>query len=864
MKAILALVGIAWTFGSYAFDEDLLQLACEKQLSPLLQIACEVLAAEESNNTIAPERCMGYFAINPASGMPIEGVEYAMSGGNLRYAQIVPGGVIVSADGEDELPFIRRLFVKMPTAGISVGDLVPGGWAVGAGSYSYTTILGSHCVVPAFVKLSPKETAERERKRNEATEWTRSQGARQDVRAAYAEWRARELSFEMISEIFVEKELAPVANEIGFEVRHFLFEPLKKAQAEGRWLSVLNIVYDLVHDTGDMTYHYQEFPPLSEIKSLYYELSDQGKMDIIWKLPKGKSCSLMQITYGPQAATGSIWMPDSFRPINLDLKFSRQASLGRSSATVVYVGNARTIDCVLGKNGYDWEKKKPTGFEIKMRELREEQEKISEASGKREISRTVAAQRLNKLNEAFKKLLGEHFLRLSDTESIAKAQREWQMKIEMAKERLEADKAQLFKRIEALSFDVADHVKVQKALMPYIHSVEVVRRNRWDVDWAVMKKLHEEKDYMGLLREVAKVHNINFDETDFKCYLAAEQALLRSSFDVHFELTHRIIVHCKNWDMQEKKLFDSVERFDSMPGLCDTSFSLGEKRLDLFYANQWNVRDTAPDREERLGDLAEEEERERALCRQDAYFHDILNWLDTAPFKPNSPLEDPILHRSPRNVSLLIKRKKPVAIPAAVAKKDKAAFEKVLKDISVAIKADKKQYKQEQRVRWLVKVMSDKTIVRLCERYTGVKCAGELEKFKKEWKAADKAANAAHMVVIDEDEIERQKSAIANKIAALKAERAALKAERDECMRVQGRLLRVPPRVSQIDREVRALESEKVKISQSKSSAARRQEEARREAMKKQRNEIYAKYKTMVVDDVRSAIDQSAIEERAK
>lgn len=130
---------------------------------------------------------------------------------------------------------------------------------------------------------------------------------------------------------------------------------------------------------------------------------------------------------------------------------------------------------------------------------------------------------------------------------------------------------------------------------------------------------------------------------------------------------------------------------------------------------------------------------------------------------------------------------------------------------------EKRRYKQEMRVRRLVKMLKDPTVCKIYEKYSDDSCAELLEEFSSELKMAQESyadtkemiknnikGYAAEVKKIDEDakrEYEETIKAIDEKIEDLKRQRIVYIMNKG--------FARNPPEVAQIDASVRELEREK-------------------------------------------------------
>lgn len=196
-----------------------------------------------------------------------------------------------------------------------------------------------------------------------------------------------------------------------------------------------------------------------------------------------------------------------------------------------------------------------------------------------------------------------------------------------------------------------------------------------------------------------------------------------------------------------------------------------------------------------------------------------------------------------------MQNKNPAKIDSAAAKEDKAKLETALKSITAIIKADKKQYTTEPKVRYLAKMMRDPVVAELAKKYVGVDCAEAFANFKSEWGEAGKLVEQDSVSGNDTSEYRVKQKTIDNKISSLKAEKKSYE-------RTRGLLQKTHPRVREIDKEIKALEAEKERLERDKKRANRQAQLAAENAIKAQKEAVYQRYKLMVDTNLKNAIEK--------
>lgn len=521
---------------------------------------------------------------------PTAGEFYEMGEAYLRILQVFSDGILVWPTENIVADMPRNtwtpVFIKMQdTRSLRAGENPPWGVVKATGAQaSYTSILGRHNTVDVFVALGSADAAAWKFKIKKAQENDYQSRNENQIafRKAFAEKLFSSLEFDLSKRIMVDKAVAPYADQIKVEVKHFAWEELRRKCVAKDWLGALNISYDIGADNGGLTYHYKDYPELTVISQIFIGIKEKQFINNVEvQLPKDVKCEIIRINNRREWNTqcmGRFEMGEDATPmmkyelhkVFVDvLPFEATYIGGHRDVAfadeTIIIGEEMSLDQLLGVDNEEQEKGL-SEFNKQMRRLRVEAGKIGEEYKKRRISVEDHNLRMQEINKKFNTLISSNFFSLHDQAAIEKAKRERQadlereqqelklkteeterkrqaeLKLKLEAERQELDKytSEIFKKIQTLplSFDIADHLIVQKALIPYIHSIVITER-----DWEELSQLHESGDYMGLLKAVAKRNNVAMDETRKGDLEKAVKMLERMSFHVQIEFTCRMCLY---------------------------------------------------------------------------------------------------------------------------------------------------------------------------------------------------------------------------------------------------------------------------------------------------------------------------------
>ncbi len=528
----------------------------------------------------------------------------------LRILQVFSDGILVwptkNIVADNPRSAWTPVFIKMQsTRNLRAGENPPWGVVKATGAQaSYTSKSGLHNTVDVFAMLSEADATvwkSRTEKAKEDDYRTRKEN-QEAFKKEFAAKLFSSLEFDISKRIMVDKAVAPYADQIKIEVKHFAWNELRKKCAAKDWLGALNVSYDILANNGTLTNRYKDYPELSEISQLFLGLKKKNfSANIELQIPNEVRCGAITINncrewnlkysgFDMSDRTikkynlSRIKIFESFTPFEAlfmdwglsHVAFADETILIGKWEALNKLATVLNINHKEGDIDYDvfYGLKQKIYFESnhdvyqglsesheQMRRLGEEAEEIDNAYQERKISLEDHNLRMLEINKKFNPLISSNFFSLRDPAAIEKAKRERQadlereqqelklkteeterkrqaeLKLKLEAERQELDKytSEIFKKIQTLplSFDIADHLIVQKALIPYIHSIVITER-----DWEELRQLHESGDYMGLLKAVAKRNNVAMDETRKGDLEKAEKMLERIPFHVQIEGIH--------------------------------------------------------------------------------------------------------------------------------------------------------------------------------------------------------------------------------------------------------------------------------------------------------------------------------------
>ena len=304
-----------------------------------------------------------------------------------------------------------------------------------------------------------------------------------------------------------------------------------------------------------------------------------------------------------------------------------------------------------------------------------------------------------------------------------------------------------------MSFSVADHIKVQKALIPYIHSVAVTER-----DWEGMMLMHKRGDYMELLKAVAKKNNMPMDEAKKEDIEKVMRKLERMSFHVQMEFTREMrldwgILQPRNESVNDVRLCE-IRNLGPSHGepTIFLSFEVGNANPILLYRNGESTReslrsvgyfeegDVSARRSVELGKISAEEGKILARRQAESYKRRIYEWLNTAPINLKQDPSNMITYTTPRNIDLLTgdscakDREADGDIQSKVlaAQQDKLQFKKVWQTVQPE---NPNATKVEQNLSRLKCGMENETLAKIYDKYSDDKCKDVLNHLVSEMKS---------------------------------------------------------------------------------------------------------------------------------
>ena len=744
------------------------------------------------------------FAIYHDQCAPTAGEFYEMGESYLRILQVFSDGILVWPTENIVADMPRNtwtpVFIKMQdTRGLRAEENPPWGVVKATGAQaSYTSMLGRHNTVDILTMLSAAEAnAWKAKVDNAQAEDSRSRI--QNQQAYRREFTAKlfsSLEFDISKRIMVDKVVAPYANKIKFEIEHFAWGEFRRKCETRDWLGALNACYDILADNGALTSHYKEYPELSRISQVFLGIKTKVfHGNSRWQLPGEVKCGILRINNcrgwiirdrGVDMDNGSIRRCDLQKITASFLPFEAAYinwGLGRVAFEdeIIFIGDemflVQLADALrthvatteeLGmymdemaadrNNAIDQDFREKvhslgtkerssrglTEFHKKMRQLNMDARELNVDYKARRISLEDHNAHMQELNKEFNALISAHFFPVCNSSAIEKATQERQADLE--RERQESKKEQdrftneIFKRVAAMSFSVADHIIVQKALIPYIHSVTVTER-----DWEEMMLMHKRGDYMVLLKAVAKRNNMPLDETKKEDIEKVMRKLESTSFHVQMEFTCKMrldwgMLQPRNESVNDVRLYQIVNLGPSHgePAIL-LSFMVGNGNPILLYRNgeYWKESiagvsylregDHYAGDDVGLGKISAEEGKIKAQRQAEDYKRRIFEWLNTAPVKVSQDPSNKITYTTPRNIDLLSGNggSKYGEVDAGnqskvlVAQQDKLQFKKVWQAVQPE---NPNATKVEQNLSRLKCGMENEVLAKIYDKYSDDKC----------------------------------------------------------------------------------------------------------------------------------------------
>ena len=763
---------------------------------------------------------------------PAAGEFYEMGESYLRILQVFSDGILVWPTENIVADMPRNtwtpVFIKMQdTRGLRAEENPPWGVVKATGTQaSYTSILGRHNTVDILTMLSAADAnAWKAKVDNAQAEESRTRMQNQQTyRKEFTAKLFSSLEFDISKRIMVDKVVAPYANQIKFEVRHFAWGEFRRKCETRDWLGALNACYDILADNGTLTCHYKEYPELSEISQLFLGIKKRNfGTNIDLQVPQAikcgairiKNCREWNIAYSGFDMSDRIIKRYNLSRVKVFQTFTPFEAIfmncGLSHVVfadeTILIGELDSInqlvkilnmqqrdddvnyDAFYGlvqkiyfesqddDDRFDPEFNRELSDEVqqalrargmpahgKLSEFHNQIQQISRAAegvdndykGRR-MSLEDHNARMRELNKGFNALISAHFFPACNSSAIEKAKQERQADLE--REWQESKKEQdrftneIFKRVAAMSFSVADHIKVQKALIPYIHSVAVTER-----DWEGMMLMHKRGDYMELLKAVAKKNNMPMDEAKKEDIEKVMRKLERMSFHVQMEFTREMrldwgILQPRNESVNDVRLCE-IRNLGPSHGepTIFLSFEVGNANPILLYRNGESTReslrsvgyfeegDVSARRSVELGKISAEEGKILARRQAESYKRRIYEWLNTAPINLKQDPSNMITYTTPRNIDLLTgdscakDREADGDIQSKVlaAQQDKLQFKKVWQTVQPE---NPNATKVEQNLSRLKCGMENETLAKIYDKYSDDKCKDVLNHLVSEMKS---------------------------------------------------------------------------------------------------------------------------------
>lgn len=770
---------------------------------------------------------------------PTAGEFYEMGESYLRILQVFSDGILVWPTENIVADMPRNtwtpVFIKMQdTRGLRAEENPPWGVVKATGTRaSYTSMLGRHNTVDILAMLSATEAnAWKAKVDNAQTEDSRTRMQNQQTyRKEFTAKLFSSLEFDISKRIMVDKVVAPYATQIKFEVRHFAWGEFRRKCETRDWLGALNACYDILADNGTLTSHYKEYPELSRISQVFLGIKTKiFHGNSVWQLPVEVKCGILRISnrrewiirdMGMGMGNDSIMKCDLQKIKTSFLPFEAAYiswGLGRiafedetifigdemflvqlADALRTHVATTEELGMYMDEMAADWnnaidrefrEKVHSLGakerslqglteFHKKMRQLNMDAREINGDYKARRISLEDHNLRMQEINKKFNALISSNFFPLRDPGAIEKAKQERQA--DMERERQESKKEQdrftneIFKRVAAMSFSVADHIIVQKALIPYIHSATVTER-----DWEEMMLMHKRGDYMELLKAVAKRNKMPMDEAKKEDVEKVVKKLESMSFHVQVELTHKMrlewgILQPRDESVNDVRLCE-IRNLGPSHGepTIFLSFEVGNVNPILLYRNGESMReslrsvgyfeegDVSANRRVSLGKISAEEGKVLARRQAESYKRRIYEWLNTTPINLKQDPSNMIAHTTPRNIDLLTRDSSSkyeesdadIQNKALVAQQDKLQFKKVWQTVQPE---NPNATKVEQNLSRLKCGMENDVLAKIYDKYSDDKCKDVLNHLVSEMKSARSLKTADERMVARKNLLEKYK-----------------------------------------------------------------------------------------------------------
>ena len=777
------------------------------------------------------------FAIYHDQCAPTAGEFYEMGESYLRILQVFSDGILVWPTENIVADMPRNtwtpIFIKMQdTRGLRAEENPPWGVVKATGAQaSYTSMLGRHNTVDILTMLSAAEAnAWKAKADNAQAEDSRSRI--QNQQAYRREFTAKlfsSLEFDISKRIMVDKVVAPYANKIKFEIEHFAWGEFRRKCETRDWLGALNACYDILADNVALTSHYKEYPELSRISQVFLGIKTKVfHGNSRWQLPGEVKCGILRINNcrgwiirdrGVDMDNGSIRRCDLQKITASFLPFEAAYinwGLGRvafedeiifigdemflvqlADALRTHVATTEELGMYMDEMAADWnnaidrefrEKVHSLGtkerssrglteFHKKMRQLNMDARELNVDYKARRISLEDHNAHMQELNKEFNALISAHFFPVCNSSAIKKATQERQADLE--RERQESKKEQnrftneIFKRVAAMSFSVADHIIVQKALIPYIHSVTVTER-----DWEEMMLMHKRGDYMVLLKAVAKRNNMPLDETKKEDIEKVMRKLESTSFHVQVELTYLMRLYWETLEPQDESLNDKrLYNLRGSSGAAPTifvRFEIGNMNPIFLYRSGEYMRESLHGvkyfeegehpacYDVELGKISKEEGEIMARRQAESYKRRLYEWINTAPINLKQNPSNIITYTTPRNIDLLSGNggSKYGEVDAGnqskvlVAQQDKLQFKKVWQTVQPE---NPNATKVEQNLSRLKCGMENDVLAKIYDKYSDDKCKDVLNHLVSEMKSARSLKTADERVVARKNLLEKYK-----------------------------------------------------------------------------------------------------------
>ena len=768
---------------------------------------------------------------------PTAGELYEMGESYLRILQVFSDGILVWPTENIVADMPRNtwtpVFIKMQdTRGLRAEENPPWGVVKATGAQaSYTSMLGRHNTVDILTMLSAAEAnAWKAKADNAQAEDSRSRI--QNQQAYRREFTAKlfsSLEFDISKRIMVDKVVAPYANKIKFEIEHFAWGEFRRKCETRDWLGALNACYDILADNGALTSHYKEYPELSRISQVFLGIKTKVfHGNSRWQLPGEVKCGILRINNcrgwiirdrGVDMDNGSIRRCDLQKITASFLPFEAAYinwGLGRVAFEdeIIFIGDemflVQLADALrthvatteeLGmymdemaadrNNAIDQDFREKvhslgtkerssrglTEFHKKMRQLNMDARELNVDYKARRISLEDHNAHMQELNKEFNALISAHFFPVCNSSAIEKATQERQVDLE--RERQESKKEQdrftneIFKRVAAMSFSVADHIIVQKALIPYIHSVTVTER-----DWEEMMLMHKRGDYMVLLKAVAKRNNMPLDETKKEDIEKVMRKLESTSFHVQVELTYLMRLYWETLEPQDESLNDKrLYNLRGSSGAAPTifvRFEIGNMNPIFLYRSGEYMRESLHGvkyfeegehpacYDVELGKISKEEGEIIARRQAESYKRRLYEWINTAPINLKQNPSNIITYTTPRNIDLLSGNggSKYGEVDAgnqskvSVAQQDKLQFKKVWQAVQPE---NPNATKVEQNLSRLKCGMENEALAKIYDKYSEDKCKDVLNHLVSEMKSARSLKTADERMAAREKLLDKYK-----------------------------------------------------------------------------------------------------------